>query len=136
MAKIEDIERRLRNWARWRLTQGAGPLGYAAVRPDGNEAGVRTPYEDAPIPTNGIEASETEDAVRRLPSELKRAVEVYYVEGRSERDMLRRLCVTKSTMHARIDQAHRALQEHFTARLDKARQERRRVEALQASVLR
>lgn len=130
MAKIEEIERRLQNWSRWRLTRGAGPLGFAAVSLGDPTVGVRTPFEEAPIPTNAIEAGETDDAVRVLPSEIRRTVEVYYVEGRSERHRLALLCVGKATMHERIDRAHRLLSSNFAAKNDRAKQERTRVESL------
>lgn len=136
MARNEEMERRLLNWARWRLTQGGGPLGYAAVNLETAETGVRTPYEDVPVPTSGIEASETEDSVRRLPSELKRTVEVHYLDGGNERRRLAKLCIGKSTLHARIERAHRLLAEHFAARSDRAKAERARVERLQVSVAR
>ena len=142
VARIEWIETRLRNWARWRLTRGSGPLGFAAINLEKAAAGVRAdPYADAPVPTNAIEAGETDDAVAKLPGPLRTAVEVHYLEqapGVRRRlatleDKLRHLCCAKSTFYDRVDNAHRALAEHFAAREDRRKAERGRVEALHAS---
>ena len=71
MARIDWIEDRLNNWARWKLTRGTGGLGYASVNLANPTLGVREPYAEAPIPTNAVEAGETDDAVNRLhPPEL------------------------------------------------------------------
>jgi hypothetical protein len=140
MARIEWIETRLRNWARWRLNKGAGVLGFAAVNMQKALSGVREAYADAPVPTNAIEAGETDDAVARLAAPLRKAVEVHYLEqapGVRQRlatmdDKLRHLCCAKRTYYERIDHAHHALAEHFAAREDKRRAERQRVEGLNA----
>lgn len=135
MAKIEWIEQRLQNWARWRLTRGSGVVGYAAVNLADPMLGVhREPYADAPVPTNGIEAGETDSAVRALPGELRATVECYYLSPCTENEKLRRLCVAKRTMHDRVHRAQQLIAAHFTERQAAAGAERARVEALQASV--
>lgn len=132
MARTEWIDQRLQNWARWRLNRGGGMLGFASVNLADPNAG-RDGYIEAPIPTSDVEASETEAAVQRLPSELRRTVIEHYIERGTIDDKLKRLCVAKATHYKRLDQADRLLAEHFTARLDRARAERARVEALQAA---
>jgi hypothetical protein len=135
MAKIEDIERRLQNWARWRLGADGGPLSHAGVNWDAMQGGgVREPYADAPVPTSAVEAAETQDAVARLETVLRFSVEVYYLEGGGDRHKLNRLCCTARTMHDRIDRAHRVLAGYFADRQERARLERARVEALQRSM--
>lgn len=131
MARNEEMERRLLNWARWRLTRGMGKLGYARTNLEEGTGDRSNPFPDAPVPTNDIEASETDDAVQRLPSDLRRTVEVCYVLGRSERERLAKLCISKTTMHQRIERAHRLLGEHFAARRERGQAERTRVEVLQ-----
>jgi hypothetical protein len=134
MARIDWIEQRLQNWARWSLMRGSGVLGYSAVDLSNPTPGIRDPYAQAPIPTNEIEASETDDAVQRLPGELKITVIEAYVGTGGLRQKLARLCCAERTLHDRIDRAHRLLANHFLAQQDKAKAERERVEALQQSV--
>lgn len=131
MARIDWVEHRLQNWARWKLSGGMGCLGYASVDLEqAGNGGDRDPYAAAAIPTNDIEASDTDDAVDRLPSELKVTVlEVYTGKG-GLADKIRRLCCGESTVHARIGRAHRLLADHWTARKDRQDRERQRVEQL------
>lgn len=135
MARIEAIEHRLLNWARWKLTRGTGVLGYASVDLTNPTPTMREPYAETPVPTNAIEAAETDDAVNRLhPGGLKLAVVEFYVGRGGVKDKARRLCIGESTLYLRVDQAHQQLSEHFLARDAKARAERRRVEGLQQAV--
>lgn len=129
MARIEWIEQRLLNWARWRLGRSSGALGYAAVAL-GAANGGRGGYVEAPIPTNECEAAETDDAVARLPSALKATVIEQYTGEGGERDHVARLCCGRATLYARIDQAQRLLADHFEARRQERLRERRRVETL------
>lgn len=131
MARIDWIEHRLLNWARWRLGAGGGRLGYAGVDMSNPTPGIRDPYSEAPIPINDIEASETDQAVQLLPGELRATVIECYTGRGGEADHLRILVCAKATMHARIDRAHRLLADHFTALKDRQAVERERVEALQ-----
>lgn len=142
MARIDWIETRLLNWARWRLTKGTGALGFAGVNFMKAMAGHGTRMAEAPIPTNAIEAGETDDAVNKLPPDLKVTLVAHYLEefdlGHKRRrvatmaDRLRLLCCAKSTYHDRIDRAHRVLAEHFNARRDRSDAERARVGGLLA----
>ncbi len=133
MARIEWVEQRLQNWARWKLTRGGvGNLGYAAVNLAGANAG-RDGYVTATVPTNDCEASETDDAVMRLyPGELRITVIEYYCGRGGLREKLARLCCAEPPLHARLERAQRLLSAHFAAREDAARAERARVEALHA----
>lgn len=133
MARIDWIEARLLNWSRSRLSRGGGALGYAGVDLSNPTPGVREPYAEAPIPINDVEADETESAIHLLPGELRATIIEFYIEPGGERDHLKRLVCSKSTMHARIGRAHRLLAEHFLAKQDRQRVERERVEALQRS---
>lgn len=133
MGRIEWVHYRLLNWARWLLTQGMGPLGYARSDPSvSGLGGDPEPWAEAPVPTNAIEASETHDAVQLLPGELRATVLQYYTGKGTEADHVRKLVCSRATLHARIERAHRLLGEHFEvrrARADQAqREERERVE--------
>lgn len=129
MARIEWIEHRLLNWARWKLGRSGGGLGYSSVNWSSTGSG-RDGYAEARIPINDVEASDTDDAVGRLPGELKATVVEVYTGPGGEADHLRRLCCAKATMHARVGRAHKLLAEHFNALSDRARRERERVEAV------
>lgn len=134
MARIEWIEMRLLNWARWRLMQGSGPLGYAAVDLTDPTAMVqRDPYTDAPVPTNAIEAGETEEGIRSLEEDLRAAVLAWYLRTDGLRGALRQTGISESTLHQRIDRAHRRLADWINDRQERARQERERVASLQTS---
>lgn len=124
--KIDWIDDRLQNWARWKLASGAMPtprLGEAAAM-------VRDPYAEKPIPISDCEASDTDDAVMRLPGELRITVIEYYVGRGGLREKLARLCCEKATLFARIERAHRLLADHFLARQARAKAERERVRRL------
>ena len=135
MARIEWVEQRLQNWSRWRLGRGSGVLGFASV----NLLAAAMPRDgstEAPVPTSDVDAAEVDDAVARLPSELKATVLEVYLGAGGERQKLSRLCCSKATMHARIGRAQRLLAEHLAAREDRQRLERARVDALMGTARR
>lgn len=129
MARDAEIERRLLNWARWRVARGVGALGYAAVQL-GEQVGTRAAYREARIPTSDCEAEETERAVQHLLPELRAAVVEVYTGSGVEADHMRELKCARSTMYLRIDRAHAALRLHFTLVEQARRAERSRVDAL------
>jgi DNA-directed RNA polymerase specialized sigma24 family protein len=135
MARIEDIDRRLLNWARWRIDRTGGVLGYAAAplaeRVDGEGWDAQ-----ALIPTVDCEASDTEVAVQALEGRLKAAVEMVYVQGGGMRRKAERLCCSEAAVHARIDEAHRKLSAWFTDRHQQRLAERERVQQLQRLAVR
>lgn len=132
MARLDDIERRLLNWARWRASQGSGgPLGYAAIRLGGEGVGQREAYREARIPISECEATETEDAVMGLPAELRATVIVVYTGSGSQANHLAELAIGLTTLKARVGQAHRWLAGYFAERQRQAEAERARVERLQ-----
>lgn len=81
MARDADTERRLQNWARWKLGAGARGLGYASVNLTMVLGDDRSDYQEARIPTVDCEAEETDRAIMTLPSELRATLEVFYVLG-------------------------------------------------------
>lgn len=96
----------------------------------------RDPYAQAVIPTNDVEASETEDAVMSLPAELWQTLVLFYVGAGSQVKKANQLGITERGMRARVDQAHRHLSAYFTQKNERARAERERVESLQRSTTR
>lgn len=135
MARIDWVEQRLLNWGRWLVMRGgSGSMGYASVALCDADAG-RDGYIGAAIPTIDVEASETDDAVRRLtPGGLALTVIEHYAGRGGIKDKCARLACAEPTYHRRIEQAHRQLADHFLAQQDKRRAERERVEALQGGV--
>lgn len=132
MARIEDIERRLLNWGRWKHGAGAGGLGYASVNL--MDAGAdRDNFQEAIIPTIDCEAQETDAAVMALPSELRATMEVVYVLGGGMPQKARRLAVTESTIKARIWRAHPLIQSWLADKAQQRRSQRENLERLQAS---
>lgn len=130
MARIEWVEFRLQNWARWKAGAGDSPLGYATTS---LTESVRSGYRESPVPTNAVEAAETDTAVRALhPAELGRTLVCYYCDGGTYRDKVRALGCSVATMYSRIDQAHQQLARALTERGQAAQRERARVERLQA----
>ena len=135
MARIDWIEYRLLNWARWKLQADRNPLGHATVNLQVPVVDGGSGYDDAPIPTNAIEAGETDAAIKRLqPPELARTLNVYYVGGGTIKRMCVQLGCAEATLHSRIERAHQQLARYFSERQAVSRQERARVEALQAGV--
>jgi len=130
MARIEDIERRLLNWARWRIDRTGGVLGYAAATLEERVDGEGWDAQ-AVIPTVDCEASDTELAVQVLEGRLKATVEMVYLQGGGMRRKAERLCCSEATVHARIDEAHRKLSTWFTDRQQQRQAERERVQRLQ-----
>lgn len=132
MPRLDWVEHRLLNWARWRLAGGAGPsLGYAGVKWGDSQAG-RHGYREAVIPINAVEASETDTAVMQLqPGGTRLAVEVFYCGSGGVADKAQQLGIAEATLHKRLADAHHQLAEHWRAQQDKRAAERQRVEALQ-----
>jgi DNA-directed RNA polymerase specialized sigma24 family protein len=125
-----EMDRRLLNWARHLLSLQAGAGGYSSA-----SMGERVDGQgwDAPtvIPTSAAEADETHVAVMALASELRAAVESWYLGAGGVAQKCKRLCVSETTLRQRIGLAHRALGQWFADKALMARQQRERVEALQ-----
>jgi hypothetical protein len=131
MARIEDIERRLQNWARWKLGATHSRLGYAAMRWAG---GVVTPgRRESVIPTIDCEAEETDRAVQALEPRLRATVEVEYLQGCSLRRKAQQLACSEPAVKARIWQAHRQLSRWLADKVEATRCEQARVAQLMAS---
>lgn len=128
MAKIEAIENRLLNWARWKMAAGGGSMGYARTGAgDGGGGG----YRESSIPITDCEAAVTDAAVARLPLHLRETVGVHYLgEYQDSQRQAARLQCSTSTLWARLTDAHRRLQLDFAERHEAARAERERVERL------
>lgn len=130
MARIPDIERRLLNWARWKISSTSGSIGFAQPRYEERVDGEGWDAQ-ARIPTSDCEADETQEAIDRLQAPLPETLVQVYVKGRGMRDKAAALGCTERTVYARVDQAHRELASYFSAKAEAADLQRARVEALQ-----
>lgn len=130
MARIEDIERRLQNWARWKLGAVHSGLGYASMSWAATPAGRG--MRESIIPTIDCEAEQTDRAVLALESRLRATVEVEYLQGWSLRRKAQQLACSEPTVKTRIWQAHRQLAHWLADKAQLAQAERVRVQALQA----
>jgi hypothetical protein len=129
MARLEDVERRLLNWARWKHGGGSGALGYVTV-----QYGVDTSkaaYRQAVVPTVDCEAEETDQAVTSLPVELRATVHEVYLGRGTAAERARLLGCSESTVKSRVWQAHRLIASWFSDQAQQRRDARARVEAAQ-----
>lgn len=129
MARIEDVERRLLNWARWLIGGCRGGLGYVTVS-YGPPAGDSSKVRESVIPTSEAEAMDTDDAVKLLADELRQVVTLHYKDAQSMASMSVRLGCSVATVYARMDRAHRLLDQAFIDRAVARREERKRVESV------
>lgn len=134
MARIEDIERGLLNWARWTAQMESGGGNFA--RTDMTQERVDGGGWDAPtpIPTNDAEAELFDKAVSALRVELRETVVRVYLHGGRMKDKARHLGVSEATVYLRIDQAHIAISGWLRDRRLAQDDQRKRTEALQRSV--
>lgn len=133
MARDADIERRLQNWGRWRASMGSTVGNFSGV--DLTEERVDGGGYDAPmvVPILEAEAQVTEAAVQALEPGHCAAVHAVYVAGGSMEKKAQRLGVSVPTVYARIDLAHRRISVWLAERATAQREQRYRVEALQAA---
>lgn len=129
MAKIDAIEQRLLNWARWKVSRGSGALGYAAVNHARVEQGVDR-YREAIIPITDCDAEQTDNGVKSLGEPLVRTLDVVYVHGGSSEWKQRQLGCGAAAIKARVWESHRRLAWWFTEQAELAR---RRQAAMQVS---
>lgn len=129
MAMIEDIDRRLHNWARWLAGGMSGGLGYGRSSMWNNVQVDCGTAVEAIIPTNAVEASETHEEVEKLPLVLRDTVRLYYTRTQSRAGLAILLNCAVATVDARLTRAHRVLQDAFMDRDEARRQVRQRYEA-------
>ncbi len=119
MARIERIERRLQNWARWSQERASHGLGYPRSSTIAKADGAPRHAEDRNvIPVDSIDAWQTEQAVRALrfvDGSLHALVVLLYVEGRSAEDIGRQLAVGARRVYQRLDRAQFELAKWFSA---------------------
>lgn len=124
MARIEGIRRRLENWSRWCARVDSGSLGYPSTNVLARLAGKGTRAE-AVIPTDHIEAAETNDAVESLKltrSHLYLVLTLHYAQNLPIHQVAHRMVRAESTIKRNLEDADAALQQWLR---DKAEARRR-----------
>jgi len=111
MMRIEWVERRLENWARWSAERASTSLGYPRATAFARAAAAPRHAEARNcIPVDGIEASQTEDAVQRLRyvrGVLHAAVFLHYVRGQDGSDLAASLGrISTKRAYQLIEEAH------------------------------
>ncbi len=112
MARIDYIRYRLENWARWCARRDAGALGYPSTNILASWAG-RGRRAEAVIPTDHIEAAETNDAVEALRfkrSHLYLVLTLHYAQGRPIHQVAQRMARAESTIKRNLEDADAALE--------------------------
>jgi hypothetical protein len=126
----------MENWAAWKVRQHAGAGRYASVNLADPTPKSTDPYSDAPVRPHEEDAWDIDAALRHVvvASDLRATIECHYLGRYTEREKLRRLNIAKTTLHDRLDRVDQLLVRHFGDKQAAAKQERERVEALQASM--
>lgn len=110
MARIKEIEERLKRWQTWYFTVAQAGMVKSpriGVRVDG------VPVAMAPIAAGTEEALETDRAVAKLPSDLKAIIKVVYLdpEGRTMEDNARLLRMNRKTLYRKLELCDKYLAE-------------------------
>lgn len=129
MPRIDESERRLENWARWKLEGSSGGLGYA--KSDMASEGCGDRHREAMVPTGIDEAERTNRAILTLSLDVQRTVHAMYLEGGGKAKKARLLGVSEATIDSRIWLAHRRIETWFTEYEATKRVQRERDEAIQ-----
>jgi DNA-directed RNA polymerase specialized sigma24 family protein len=126
MARIEHIRQRLENWARWSQERDAGGSGYPRVNILAKVGGTDNWGRNS-IPTNSIEASETDDAVRSLQltrSHLYLTLTLHYAKGLPIHQVSTRLHKAESTIKRHLEEADLAIERWLQGRAEARRNAR------------
>ena len=97
-----EYERRMNNWKLWRISErrsiGGSPYPIYNLTP-------RPPRGENIMPMLMGEAEDTDQAVRALPPELRRAVEIWYLRVGSVNQKRKMLGVRRERMMDLLEQA-------------------------------
>lgn len=102
----QDFERRMNNWRLWRISErrsiGGSPYPIYNLTP-------RPPRGENIMPILVGEAEQTDQAVRALPAQLMRAVEVWYLQGGTINEKRKMLRCRRERMLEMLDQARQRI---------------------------
>lgn len=123
MARIEGIRHRLENWSRWCAKVEGGALGYPTTNTLARLAGRGSSWGSI-IPTNDVEASETNDAVNSLKltrSHLYVVLTLHYAKGLEIHRVAREMYRAESTIKRNLEDADAAIQAWLVEKAEKQR---------------
>ena len=110
---IEHIDRRLQDWARWRVGGGMVLFAFNRIYAMGGEVAYAGGEDQrgSVVPLDDLECSATDRCVQALEPTLQRAVTEAYCRMRSLSDesVARQLGVSRMTLWRRLDAAHRVI---------------------------
>lgn len=117
MARIKEIEERLKRWQTWYFTvaqAGTVKSPRMGVKVDG------VPVAMAPIAAGTEEALETDRAVAKLPSDLKAIIKVVYLdrEARTMDVNAKILKISRVTLYRKLELADQYLSEYLNIGTD------------------
>jgi Phage antitermination protein Q len=118
MARIEWVRQRLENWARWSAQQDSGGLGYPKQTAFARLGGKGSRSETI-IPTDSIEASQTDDAVKSLrfvQSDLYLVLTLHYAQALPRHLVAKRMSCSDRTIREKLDRADSAIARWFEDR--------------------
>lgn len=123
MPRIEWVKLRLNNWALWKSRESAGGLGFKSQATFLNDASTDR-YRESIIPTDEVEAAQTNTAVeslRQSQPHLYSVVTCYYLSksAGSVRATARQLGKAESTIAANLDSIDVALRTWFSVQEEK-----------------
>lgn len=141
MARIDWVQTRLENWARWHASMNGGGLGFAS-----QAAFLRLVVDESrgasAIPVDEVEASITNDAVEALKvgyGHLHQTLRLYYLKGAGIRGTAQTMRRAESTIKAQLAQADALLAGWFAERKRRKEAEgaelRRKLEAARPAYL-
>lgn len=118
MARVQWIKQRLDNWARWVRERESGSLGYpkqsAFMRMTPSAGGF-----DAAVPTDSLDASLTDSAVRSLRfahPHLFLTLRLHYIDNFEIKRVAQKMARAESTIKANLDTSDHLLALWFRAR--------------------
>lgn len=134
MARIDWVQLRLENWARWHATMNAGGLGFATQAAFLTEAVDCDEQQGARIPIDEVEAGITHEAVEALRAthaHLHQTIGLYYLRGEGISGTALKTQRAPSTIKARLAQADGLLATWFA---DRKRRKEAQAETLRQQI--
>lgn len=131
MARIDWVKRRLENWARWKVREQSGGLGFSRQASFLRDAPAGSDRESK-IPIDEIEASVTDEAIEAMKGtrpHLYETVQLIYFAGIGCNAASRYMGVAPSTVKANLEAADRELRVWFNERDERMARQRRDMEA-------
>lgn len=132
MARLKRIQRRLDNWALWKVRQNDSGLGYHARNILAVDVWGRGSYNGAIIPHFEQEAEETNQAIESMKlgkGHLFVTLDCIYIKDLGVKQTARRMDRAESTIKAQLEQA-----DHYIAAWMEAKAEERERKRVAAQV--